>query len=150
MARKTRNRKRKKVKEAMPPAHFAGIVIVGSALALVYVWLGCLCESVGREIKDLERRKDTLTKRLAVEETKWACMKSPWNVERELAKYGIVMRRPTRNQVVVFNDMQDFYARIGREYREIEGGAGNPEVRSAFGAGDSLHLANMGRIVMNE
>jgi hypothetical protein len=82
------------------PAPFAGIVVVGVLLALAYVWLGSRCDSLGREIKSLEREGIQLKKDIVNEESRWTKMKSPANLEMVLAKHNIVMTWPRQDQIV--------------------------------------------------
>ena len=96
-----RNRKnRKQVHGYNFPVPFAGAILVLSSLALVYVWLGCRCESLGKDIKELEVKKSILDKKYLNEEYRWIKMKSLGNIEKTLAKSGITMTWPRRDQVV--------------------------------------------------
>jgi len=84
----------------MLPARFAGLVVLAVTLALAYVWLECRCETVGRELKKLESQITELDKLLRNEEYRWTTMKAPANIEQALARHGIVMTWPRRDQVV--------------------------------------------------
>jgi len=74
--------------------------VVVSSLALAYVWLGCRCESLGRELKVLEQRQSELKKHYDTEAFKWARKKSPRNIERTLERRRITMVWPHRTRVV--------------------------------------------------
>ena len=102
-----RNRKKKKLDAFIFPAPFAGEAILVSALALGYVWLGCRCESLGKEIRQLEGENKSLAKKYLNEEFRWMRAKSPKNLEKALKRYGIVMKWPRRNQVVVLMDAEE-------------------------------------------
>lgn len=97
MARKN---KKKNINGFIFPTPFAGVVGLISTLALAYVWLGCRCESLGREIKALERNRSVLVERYRKEECGWSRMKSPPNIEKALAQHNILMSWPRRDQVV--------------------------------------------------
>jgi hypothetical protein len=94
-----RNRK-KRLRGFVLPAPFTGIVVAASFLCLSYIWLGSRCDSIGRDIKAMEKAKDQLKKELLNEESRWTRMKSPANIEMVLAKRGIVMTWPRQDQVV--------------------------------------------------
>ena len=86
------------------PAPFAGIVSLIAMLGLGYVWLGCRCEDVGREIKKLEIAREALNKKYLNEEYRWTRMKSPRNLEEALERHGIVMCWPVGRQLVRLRD----------------------------------------------
>jgi hypothetical protein len=97
MARRNR---RRKVEAAALPVPFVGFIVFVVVCGLVYVWLDCRCSAVGKRLAASEKRKAELTKILLNEEYKWVETRSPANVERALARYGIVMSWPRPNQVV--------------------------------------------------
>ena len=100
MARRNKKRRRRKQDGFIFPAPFAGIVVVVSSLALGYVWLGCRCEALGRDLKALEQKQADLQKQHVTETFKWARKKSPRNIERALEHGGITMVWPHRTKVV--------------------------------------------------
>ena len=117
-----RNRKKKKVDAYIFPRSFAGLILLASVLALLYVWLGCRCEGLGKDLRTLEVRNEQLENQQRTEVLRWSRMKSPRNIEHRLAMSGIRMTYPRRDQVVrIYSDSR---------YRE--------------------HLASLDRIVMNE
>ena len=99
-----RKNRKKRLHGFVLPAPFTGIVVAGALLALSYVWLDCRCESIGRDIKNLEAEKTQLKKDLLSEESRWSKMKSPVNIEAVLAKHNIVMTWPRQDQVVRLYD----------------------------------------------
>ncbi|MBN2301518.1 MAG: hypothetical protein JXN60_03275 [Lentisphaerae bacterium] len=101
-------RNRKKINGFVFPVPLAGIAVILMTLALVYVWLGCRCESVGKDIKKLEAEQISLKKKCHNEELRWAQMKSPRNIEKSLARNGLVMTWPRRDQVVRLYDAELF------------------------------------------
>jgi len=98
-----RNRKRK-VETAALPAPFAGFIVFAVVCGLVYVWLDCRCEAVGRRLKQAESRRTELNKTLMNEEYKWVQTRSPANIERSLARYGVKMSWPRQDQIVRIRD----------------------------------------------
>jgi len=98
-----RNRKRK-VEAAALPAPFAGFIVFAVVCGLVYVWLDCRCEAVGRRLKQAENRRTELNKTLMNEEYRWVQTRSPANIERSLARYGIKMSWPRPDQIVRIRD----------------------------------------------
>ena len=96
----SRKNRKKRVHGFVLPAPFAGVVVLGSLLALLYVWLGSRCDSLGRDIKALEAEKTDLKKELLNEESRWTQMKSPVSMEAALAKHHLVMTWPRRDQIV--------------------------------------------------
>lgn len=98
------NRKKKQMNGFMVPVPFAIVAVLVSLIALVYVWLGCRCDSLGKQLKALEAQKAELEKRIQNEEYNWTRMKSPASVEEALAKFGIAMTWPGHEQVVRLSD----------------------------------------------
>jgi hypothetical protein len=98
-----RNRKRK-VEAVALPAPFAGLIVFVVVCALAYVWLDCRGEATGRLLKQAEVRQAELKKTLSNEEYKWVQTRSPANIERSLARYGIAMSWPRPDQIVRIRD----------------------------------------------
>jgi hypothetical protein len=97
-------RNKKRVTGVAFPAPFAVGVLLVSCLAMVYVWLGGRGESLGKELKGLELEKRELNKKLLAEEFRWARVKSPSNVEQALARHGISMSWPRKDQIMRLSD----------------------------------------------
>jgi len=127
-----RNRKKKQMDAFIFPVPFAGVVMLFSMLALGYVWLGCRCEALGKELKALEKESSGLRKKFLNEKYKWARMKSPRNIEGMLAHHNISMTWPRRGQVVRLQDVDVLPA------------------ETAGTTGGGLEYAQLGRAVMNE
>lgn len=101
MARKnTRKRRKQQLNGFIFPLPFAGVVVMASALALGYVWLGCQCEALGDEIKTLEAESVELNKKQLTAEYHWVRTKSPRSMEIALQRHGINMDWPRAGQVV--------------------------------------------------
>ena len=128
MARRNR---RRRVQGFAFPVPFAGIIVVVSVLALGYIWLGCCCESVGRDIKVLEAERRELDKQQVNERYRWARMKAPRSLERALGQHSIEMVYPRHDQVV--------------DLRTLPVGGGQYS-----GVGSSRQLARADRDVRNE
>lgn len=94
-----RNRK-KKVNGFALPVPFAGVVVFVVLAALVYVWLDDCGDSLGSELKALEKQSELLHQKLLNEEYKWMQEKSPRNIVAALRKHNLVMTWPTKEQVV--------------------------------------------------
>ena len=107
--KKMKNRKR--VDGFVFPVPFAGALIVIATLALAYVWMGCRCEALGREIKGLENEKGILYKKYLTEEYRWTQMKSPGNLERVLERHRLAMVWPKPAQVVRLGSVDVFESR---------------------------------------
>ena len=109
MARKrnrSRNRKRGKRQNGfLAPAPFAGAIVFAATVGIVYVWLGCRCQTIGQKIRKLEETRTQLEQQVSAEEYKWAKRRDPRNILRKLDRYGIKMIWPHCTQVV----------RMGRE-----------------------------------
>jgi hypothetical protein len=117
MARRSKNRR--KVNGFVFPVPLAGSIMLLTTLGLGYVWLGCRCDAIGKEIKLLESRKMTLEKKCLNEQCRWARMKSPANVSRKLASYNIKMGWPKRGQVVRLYDKSDYTDSVAKLERSV-------------------------------
>jgi hypothetical protein len=95
-----RNRKKKTVNGFLLPTPITTVVVVVSAVALAYIWLGCQCEAVGRTIKGLESEQLALREQLSNEQAKWAELKWIPNLEAALQRHGLAMQAPRPGQVV--------------------------------------------------
>lgn len=102
MARRRKNRK--KVDGFVFPTPIAGLIILGAIVGIGYLWLGSCAEALGGQIKELEIENVKLQKRFQSEKYKWTRLKAPRNIEESLAKYGIGMVWPSRDQVVWLAD----------------------------------------------
>lgn len=96
-----RRRNKKKTASGFAfPVPFAGVVVFGVMTALAYVWLEYCCDSLGSELKVLEREKEELHQKHLNEEYKWMQEKSPRNVMAALRKHNLPMTWPTSAQTV--------------------------------------------------
>ncbi len=102
MARRKKNRK--KIDGFVFPTPVAGLIILGAIVGIAYLWLGSCAEALGGQIKELEVEQAKLQKRFQNEQYKWTRLKAPRNIEESLAKYGIAMVWPRRDQVVWLAD----------------------------------------------
>ncbi len=76
------------------------LAALAAALGMVYLHLYNTCERIGREIKDLERQKVELHKRVVNEEHHWGTASSIRNVEQLMTRHGIVMTWPDPNDII--------------------------------------------------
>lgn len=97
---KRRRNRKKKANGFLFPAPFAGMLVLAATLAIVYVWLGCRCDALGRELKALERQQRDIQVRCEAQESRWARLRSPASVKRELVRHNIVMGWPKLDQIV--------------------------------------------------
>jgi hypothetical protein len=132
MARKNRKKRKLDGFIFMLPMPFAGLVVLLSAFALGYVWLGCRCEALGRDLKSLENEQEALHKEYLNEEYKWIRMKSPHELEKSLERHNIIMTWPKSDQVVRLSDLNLFEEPVGEE------------------DDDTLQFARLERMIMNE
>ncbi len=95
-----RNRKRKKHNTRLIRVPIAGIFIVGVTVMLGFVGLNQRCESLGRELKALEKEHDALQRQHRQELFKWTQLKAPHQLRAALEEHGILMDWPAGRQVV--------------------------------------------------
>ena len=93
------NRKKQTSNGAFP-LNMALLLIIGSTLALGYVWLEMKGEALGERIKQLERDRVEIKRRYDHEVWKWENMKSPSNIEGALKRNNIVMVWPDEINIV--------------------------------------------------
>jgi hypothetical protein len=126
-----RNRKKNKTGIAFP-WELALVVVAIAAFALAYVYLQSRAETLGREIKALEAKRDQMREYIVKEQSVWARMQSPAHLEQALREQALVMTWPNRDQIV----------RV-RADGTVDGYAG-PESRP------STRYARADRVVMND
>ena len=95
-----RRNKKKRLHGFVFPVPIAGILVVIAALGLTYVYLGCRCETLGQEIKSLEKEQAELGRKYVNAEFRWAKIKSPQSLEAALAARHIAMTWPRSDQVI--------------------------------------------------
>jgi hypothetical protein len=78
----------------------ASTIVALAAAGLMYVWLDCSCQMVGKEIQKLEREKAELVKKQSSEQFRWTQMKAPRNVEQVMRQHNMKMDWPSSVQVV--------------------------------------------------
>ena len=99
-----RRNRRKRINGFITTMPYVGVVVLIASIALMYLWLNSRCETLGREIKQLEKAKEEFNKKYLTEEYRWAQMKSPKNIEKQLAKFKINMFWPSQKQVIRIAD----------------------------------------------
>lgn len=128
-------RNKKKSQASVVPAKFAVTLVVLSIISLCYLWLRGRCESLGRDLKELEVRKATLQRAYLNAEYRWSNVKSPSNIDRALKVHGLVMGWPGKDQVVRLSELNA----VRREYAQSMNRVRQP---ASLAAGE--------RIVMND
>lgn len=94
-------RNRKKTQEGfLFPAPLAAFLALLVGLGVVHLCMRTSAESIGRDIKALEVRRDQLRDRMLKAQLAWAKTQSPSNIDRALKEHGLVMTWPGRDQVV--------------------------------------------------
>lgn len=112
--RRRKRQNRKTIQEGSPfPVSLALILVAVTGLAFGYLWLRDQCDTTGRRLQDLESRRDDLRRQILREESKWSNLKSPKNLERLMAQFGLVMAYPA----------EQFTKRIARPELEPEAAA---------------------------
>jgi len=129
MARKRKRNRKKRVEGFVFPTRIGAVIVVLAMAALGYLWLYTQCDELGREIKKLETEQTKLQRKYLNEEYKWMRMKSPENIEATLARHGISMTWPRRDQVVWLADARLASVETGRPGRHNKRGARVAEVR---------------------
>jgi hypothetical protein len=102
----TRNRKKKKHTGHIVPAPFAILMVLASSLSLGYLWLGSRCEGLGQEIKALEATHAALARKCLYEESRWANMKAPGQIEKALRRHRLPLTWPSRDQLILVRSSQ--------------------------------------------
>ena len=78
----------------------AGAVIIALTGVVTYAYFGHQRKSLNREVLMLESAQIALSDDLKRERYRWSTLKSPANLERTLAGYGIPMQIPHERQIV--------------------------------------------------
>ncbi len=85
----------------------APLAVAIAALSAFGVSFGCLrarTDALGREIKQLEARRNTAREMALKEENRWAQARSPAGIEEALNRHGLTMTWPAAEQVVRLAD----------------------------------------------
>lgn len=101
---KKRNRNKKRTARGISipyPGPLLSILIATAVVSLVYLWICGRCESLGREIGELESVRTELSQQLNLEKSRWARHESMEGIIRGLARWDIRMSLPEAARVVV-------------------------------------------------
>ncbi len=90
------------------PAPFAVLLVVLSAVALGYLWLGSRCEALGKDIKNLETEQVSLEQAHRAAHCKWDQITSAVHMDRALRRHGIVLLWPDNSQIIRIDESQAF------------------------------------------
>jgi hypothetical protein len=97
MARKNR----KLAKAPNRPAGMVAALFAAVSLGmLAYLQLQGTCEETGARIKQLERSREALKKKVDNEEVKWSSASAVPNMQRLMELHGIEMSWPAESQIV--------------------------------------------------
>jgi len=119
MARKNKNRKKGRKGISLPcPGPLASSLITAALLALTYLWVCGQCESLGREIGELEQVRNQLSQQLNLEKSRWARNETMEGIMNGLKRWNIRMELPEMARVVVVRRrdlLEDVAASEGRQ-----------------------------------
>lgn len=82
------------------PNMLAMVLVCVATSGLSYIWLCARCDTLGNEIKQLERQRRTLRMRAINEQDRWSNMLAPANLERALKYHHLAMTLPGERQIV--------------------------------------------------
>lgn len=82
------------------PVHAVGLLVIGTTLALAYVWLDMSNRALGNRASMLERQLTEIQKRYDNELWKWETATSPSNIEDALVRHDIAMVWPDDSSIV--------------------------------------------------
>ena len=74
--------------------------VLVASLGMVYLHLHSVCEGLGRDLKQLEKERTELHKRVVNEERNWVAARSIRNMEGLMARHGIVMTWPAEQNII--------------------------------------------------
>lgn len=101
MKKKTKKRKNSKAEVRIPfPNVLAVVLVCVAASGLSYVWLCARCDTLGSEIKRLERERRTVRQQAISEQDRWSNMLAPANFQRVLKHHRLNMSLPDERQIV--------------------------------------------------
>jgi hypothetical protein len=82
------------------PNVLAVVLVCMTAFGLSYVGLCARCDTLGNEIKELEKTFRTVNQQAIIEQDRWSNMLAPANFERALKHHGLAMSLPDERQIV--------------------------------------------------
>ena len=122
--------KRMNVNSKFPPGMLLlPILGLAAAILLGFLSLGRRNDGIGRSIKELEKTRQDLDRRVVNEEFKWANATSPENIQRLLQRHGLLMNLPT----------EKFVARVKRPTNAAVAAQRAGGTAVANGGEDTLH-----------
>ncbi len=98
--KRRRRRNRKKSAGFIIPKPLLSALAMATILSLSYLWMMGRCEAAGQRIKAMEQKRNELRNMVLNEESRWAAMRSPRNMEEALRRHGLVMTWPSEDRVV--------------------------------------------------
>jgi hypothetical protein len=97
------NRKRNDPTQRLPMTVLIGVSLV-MLTGILYVGIKTHTEMLGAEIRRLESELELNRRRLQAEEFRWAELMTPRRIEEAMAKHGLDLTWPHRQQVVRLYD----------------------------------------------
>jgi hypothetical protein len=106
---KLQNTKRAVSAKGIVPIRLAILIVLAPALCLGYLSLDSKCETMGKELKALDREIVDLNRKCLNEELRWMSMKSPGEIDKALRRWHLTMTWPDEQQIVRVSrsDMND-------------------------------------------
>jgi len=98
--RKSNNKNRKRHTEIPYPGPLLSVLIAVAVVALAYLQLCGRCETLGKDVNELEMRRSEISRRLNIEKSKWARNERIDGIKKGLARWGIEMELPPSERIV--------------------------------------------------
>lgn len=100
MKKRQKTRSRKAQVQIPFPVVLANILVFVAVFGLSYVWLCARCDTLGQEIKRLEKVQVDTRRRMINEQDRWSNLLAPANLDRALKRHKLAMRLPDEQQIV--------------------------------------------------
>lgn len=101
MKKRQRTRRSRKAQVQIPfPVVLANILVFVAVFGLSYVWLCARCDTLGQEIKRLEKVQIDTRRRMINEQDRWSSQLSPASLDRALKRHKLEMSLPDEQQIV--------------------------------------------------
>ena len=98
--KKKRRKTNRKAEVRIPfPMLLANILVFVAVFGLSYVWLCARCDTLGREINQLESAHRAARLRVINEQDRWSNLLAPANFERALKHHSLAMTLPDERQI---------------------------------------------------
>ena len=99
--KKKRKKTNRKAEVRIPfPMVLANILVFLAVFGLSYVWFCAQCDTLGREINQLENARRVARLRVINEQDRWSNLLAPANFERALKRHKLAMKLPDERQII--------------------------------------------------